>query len=69
MMNFINKIEDNVIRKYGFENRKTIAVFRITAILRGAEIHRYNISDYPFVPDVIDGYPVLCIHGDIAICG
>lgn len=69
MMNFIGKIEDAVIRKYGFESRKTIAVFRITAILRGTEIHRYDISDCPFIPDVIDGHPVLCVHGDTAICG
>lgn len=69
MMNFIGRIEDKIIHKYGIESRKTIAVFRITTILRGTEIHRYDISDYPFVPDVIDGHPVLCIHGDAAICG
>lgn len=69
MMNFINKIEDKVIRKYGFESRKTIAVFRMTAILRKAEIRRYDISDCPFVPNIIEGRPVLCLHGDTAICG
>lgn len=30
----INKIENAVIRKYGFENKITIAVFRFTEILR-----------------------------------
>lgn len=30
----INKIEDAVIRKYGFEHKITIAVFRFTEILR-----------------------------------
>lgn len=30
----INKIEDAVIRKYGFENKITITVFRFTEILR-----------------------------------
>lgn len=30
----INKIEDAVIRKYGFENKMTILVFRMTEILR-----------------------------------
>lgn len=31
----INKIENAVIHKYGFESRITIAVFRLTEILRG----------------------------------
>lgn len=30
----ISKIENYVIRKYGFENKKTIVVFKITEILR-----------------------------------
>lgn len=30
----IRKIEDAVIRRYGFEHKITIAVFRITEILR-----------------------------------
>lgn len=34
MPKMINKIEDAVIRKYGFENKITITVFRFTEILR-----------------------------------
>jgi len=34
ILKMINKIEDAVIRKYGFEHKITIAVFRFTEILR-----------------------------------
>lgn len=34
MKNFIEKIEDTTIRRYGFENWRTFFVFRFTAILR-----------------------------------
>ena len=30
----INRIEDAIIHRYGFENRITITVFRVTEILR-----------------------------------
>lgn len=34
MSKFINKLENNTIRKYGFEHRKTIIVFRLTDLMR-----------------------------------
>ena len=34
MKNLIQKIEDKTIRKYGFEHKKTILIFRMTEILR-----------------------------------
>ena len=34
ILKMISKIEDAVIRKYGFEHKITIAVFRVTEILR-----------------------------------
>lgn len=37
MKNLVEKIESKVIRKYGFENRKTIFVFRVTEIIRKIE--------------------------------
>ena len=33
-MKFIEKIENKTIHKYGFENKKTIFVFKATEILR-----------------------------------
>lgn len=34
MKNFINNLENKAIRKYGFESKATILIFRITNILR-----------------------------------
>lgn len=34
MKTIINNIEDKAIRKYGFESKATILIFRITNILR-----------------------------------
>jgi len=34
MLQFIEKIENNAIHKYGFESKKTILTFKITEILR-----------------------------------
>ena len=34
MLHFIEKIENASIRRYGFENWRTILAFRFTAILR-----------------------------------
>lgn len=34
MKKLIEKIEDNAIAKYGFENKKTIIIFTITEKLR-----------------------------------
>lgn len=34
MLQRIENIENKVIRKYGFEHKKTIFVFRVTEILR-----------------------------------
>ena len=33
-MKIIERLENGVIAKYGFENKRTIAVFRVTDILR-----------------------------------
>lgn len=34
MKNLIEKIENATIRRYGFENWRTILAFRLTAVLR-----------------------------------
>lgn len=34
MKTIINNIEDKAIKKYGFESKATILIFRITNILR-----------------------------------
>lgn len=65
----MTKIENAVIRKYGFEHKITIMVFRITEIFHRGKLYRYDISDCPFEPSTIDGHTVLCIHGNTAICG
>ncbi len=33
-MKLIERLENNAIRKYGFESKKTIFIFRITEIMR-----------------------------------
>lgn len=38
MKNFAVKLENKAIAKWGFENWKTIATFRMTAIMRKVEM-------------------------------
>lgn len=36
MRNLINRLENNTVRRYGFENRRTILIFKLTDLMRRA---------------------------------
>ena len=36
MRNLINRLENTTIRRYGFESRRTILIFKLTDLLRRA---------------------------------
>ena len=64
----MNKIENAVIRKYGFENKRTIAVFRATEIMRKICFVRIsNIEDCPFEPSHIEGKKIRFFVKNFAI--
>ena len=44
MMNFVEKIENFVIRKYGFENYFTVLVFHICSMFRRSQVKKNSNS-------------------------